>query len=198
MIKHNFEFKGEVASGIKINDEWMPGDKLRVMFADGTGVTVHNYMPEYVVVIGKCYGHKTVSAAFDIATTVVSGDGCCDNGEHEYSRRTCQRCNSVYCFSCCASTNVHEGGKHTPSFMTCPVCGWDDCRDYPKAALDELSALIEEWQKHTDGLNLSKKVVWDWNALIELRAAFHNNAPIPDRDYEKLIPGLWEELNNAL
>lgn len=30
-----------------------------------------------------------------------------------------------FCASCCENTNLHEGGKYDPDFMTCPGCGHD-------------------------------------------------------------------------
>ena len=56
-------------------------------------------------------------------------EGCVDHGElgfaHQYSERDCPKCGAVFCWNCCQATNVHEGGKYTPDFMTCPVCGHD-------------------------------------------------------------------------
>jgi MinD superfamily P-loop ATPase len=46
-------------------------------------------------------------------------------GSHEYDEKTCQECGEDFCFSCCESTNVHEGGKYTSDFMLCPNCGHD-------------------------------------------------------------------------
>jgi len=54
--------------------------------------------------------------------------GCGDGygqGRHEYAEKTCPKCGAVYCWHCCASTNVHQGGKHEPDYMLCPVCGHD-------------------------------------------------------------------------
>jgi uncharacterized protein with PIN domain len=44
---------------------------------------------------------------------------------HEYAEKVCKKCGATFCFSCCENTNVHEGGKHDPDFMTCPKCGQD-------------------------------------------------------------------------
>ena len=44
-------------------------------------------------------------------------------GSHEYSEKTCQKCGEDFCFSCCKSTNVHEGGKYEEDYMLCPTCG---------------------------------------------------------------------------
>ena len=49
----------------------------------------------------------------------------CTQDNHEYFERECPHCGQVFCFSCCASTNVHEGGKYEPDFMLCPKCGYD-------------------------------------------------------------------------
>jgi hypothetical protein len=51
------------------------------------------------------------------------------DGTHEYAERICPACGQDFCFSCCGRTNVHEGGKYQPDFMTCPVCGFDICSD---------------------------------------------------------------------
>lgn len=45
--------------------------------------------------------------------------------QHEYAEETCPNCGQEFCFACCGSTNVHEGGKYEPSFMLCPRCGKD-------------------------------------------------------------------------
>jgi len=55
-------------------------------------------------------------------------DGCTlDNmsRHHDYADKTCHNCGSVFCYTCCGRTNVHEGGKYAPDFMTCPVCDHD-------------------------------------------------------------------------
>jgi hypothetical protein len=49
------------------------------------------------------------------------GDPC----GHEYADKTCPVCGEVFCFNCCGSTNVHEGGKYELDFMDCPKCGHD-------------------------------------------------------------------------
>ena len=49
----------------------------------------------------------------------------CTSDHHEYAERECSKCGHIFCFSCCASTNVHEGGKHEPDFMLCSKCGHD-------------------------------------------------------------------------
>ena len=54
--------------------------------------------------------------------------GCGTNAEygvHEYAEKTCRKCGKVFCFSCCAGTNVHEGGKYEPDYMLCPACKTD-------------------------------------------------------------------------
>ena len=51
-------------------------------------------------------------------------EGCTD-GRHPYAPKICWACGTVYCFSCCGRTNVHEGGKHDKDQMTCPTCGHD-------------------------------------------------------------------------
>lgn len=50
---------------------------------------------------------------------------CTEMGGHEYAEKICPRCGTEFCFSCCGETNVHEGGKYQPDFMTCPGCGHD-------------------------------------------------------------------------
>jgi len=50
---------------------------------------------------------------------------CREDGGHEYAERSCQKCGTVFCWSCCGRTNVHEGGKHEEDFMLCPSCGHD-------------------------------------------------------------------------
>jgi len=50
---------------------------------------------------------------------------CSAHGGHEYAEKICPRCGQDFCFSCCARTNVHEGGKYHPDFMICPRCGQD-------------------------------------------------------------------------
>ena len=53
-----------------------------------------------------------------------SNDGCLI-GIHEYAEKICPKCGHVFCWSCCANTNVHEGGKYAPTFKDCPQCGHD-------------------------------------------------------------------------
>ncbi|KKU08884.1 MAG: hypothetical protein UX12_C0028G0001 [Candidatus Collierbacteria bacterium GW2011_GWC1_45_47] len=53
------------------------------------------------------------------------GIGCAEHGGHEYADKTCSKCGAVYCYSCCGSQNVDQGGKHSPDYMLCPVCGHD-------------------------------------------------------------------------
>ncbi len=51
---------------------------------------------------------------------------CTEGGvNHEYAEKKCPQCEKIFCFSCCGKTNVHEGGKYDPDFMTCPTCGAD-------------------------------------------------------------------------
>ena len=50
---------------------------------------------------------------------------CTEDGGHEYADRICPKCGRDFCWACCGSTNVHEGGKHYPDFMECPECGHD-------------------------------------------------------------------------
>lgn len=55
-------------------------------------------------------------------------EGCGEHaafGVHEYSEIECPKCGVVFCWNCCRSTNVHQGGKHEPDFMLCPSCGHD-------------------------------------------------------------------------
>ena len=52
----------------------------------------------------------------------------CDNlntGHHQYSVKVCTECGTEFCYSCCAGTNVDQGGKYDPDFMLCPNCGHD-------------------------------------------------------------------------
>ena len=51
---------------------------------------------------------------------------CGDN--HEYSEKICG-CGKVFCYSCCGSTNVDQGGKYEADYMTCPACGLDYYRE---------------------------------------------------------------------
>jgi len=48
----------------------------------------------------------------------------CENGRHEYAEKVCE-CGNSFCYSCCGSQNVDQGGKYEPDFMTCPKCGKD-------------------------------------------------------------------------
>jgi len=50
---------------------------------------------------------------------------CSDHGGHEFAEKICAHCGRDFCFNCCGRTNVHEGGKYLPDFMTCPNCGQD-------------------------------------------------------------------------
>ena len=55
-------------------------------------------------------------------------EGCGEHaafGMHEYSEVECPKCGTVFCWNCCANTNVHCGGKYEPDFMLCPSCGHD-------------------------------------------------------------------------
>lgn len=57
-----------------------------------------------------------------------NNDGCLSDemgNRHEYADKKCEKCQAVYCWTCCGQTNVHEGGKHVEDFMLCPVCGHD-------------------------------------------------------------------------
>ena len=44
---------------------------------------------------------------------------------HEYNKKNCPNCEATFCYSCCGRTNVDQGGKHEPDYMTCPVCEHD-------------------------------------------------------------------------
>ena len=59
----------------------------------------------------------------EIEETEDEEDGCW-NDHHSYGTRECV-CGEVFCWECCGSTNVHEGGKYQPDFMACPKCGAD-------------------------------------------------------------------------
>ena len=51
---------------------------------------------------------------------------CDERGDgHEYHVNICFKCNRDFCYSCCGNTNVDQGGKYDPDFMTCPSCGHD-------------------------------------------------------------------------
>ncbi len=45
--------------------------------------------------------------------------------EHHYTEKTCPNCDHVFCYDCCKSTNVDQGGKHDPDYMNCPKCNYD-------------------------------------------------------------------------
>jgi len=50
----------------------------------------------------------------------------CDNPHnHEFTSRDCPACGKTFCFACCGSTNVDQGGKYNPDYMLCPACGHD-------------------------------------------------------------------------
>lgn len=55
---------------------------------------------------------------------------CLPEGGHEYSEKTCRSCGKDFCYSCCGSQNVDQGGKHEEDFMTCPTCGYDWYTDH--------------------------------------------------------------------
>ena len=42
---------------------------------------------------------------------------------HPYATKKCPMCGHIFCYSCCRATNVDQGGKHEPDFMSCPKCG---------------------------------------------------------------------------
>jgi len=50
---------------------------------------------------------------------------CTEDGGHAYAEKICPKCGADFCWACCGNTNVHEGGKYEPDFMTCPKCGHD-------------------------------------------------------------------------
>ena len=50
---------------------------------------------------------------------------CTNNYNHEYAEKECLKCGQVFCYSCCGSQNVDQGGKYEEDYMTCPVCGHD-------------------------------------------------------------------------
>jgi len=52
----------------------------------------------------------------------------CEDGEHEYAEKICEICGFRFCWSCCATTNVHEWGIKI-AFMECPNCGHDYWHD---------------------------------------------------------------------
>lgn len=49
----------------------------------------------------------------------------CTEFTHEYATKTCPSCGEIFCYSCCGSTNVEQGGKYEPDYMTCPSCNHD-------------------------------------------------------------------------
>jgi len=55
----------------------------------------------------------------------MNNEFCTNNNNHEYADNTCPICGQVFCWACCARTNVHEGGKYQPDYMHCPRCGHD-------------------------------------------------------------------------
>jgi hypothetical protein len=71
---------------------------------------------------------------YDVATLLlppgmtvgqVWGTSRCDVGDHEYAEKTCRKCGQVFCYGCCGSQNVDQGGKYDEDHMTCPKCGQD-------------------------------------------------------------------------
>jgi hypothetical protein len=69
---------------------------------------------------------ETCTITIDNLNT-VEHCACCINspGHHKYSGKVCPECGTEFCYSCCAGTNVDQGGKHDPDFMLCPNCGHD-------------------------------------------------------------------------
>jgi len=49
----------------------------------------------------------------------------CEENNHKYEEKTCPKCGEHFCYACCGSTNVDQGGKYELDFMTCPKCGFD-------------------------------------------------------------------------
>ena len=49
----------------------------------------------------------------------------CEKFDHEYSEKVCANCGETFCYACCGSQNVDQGGKYHPDYMTCPKCGTD-------------------------------------------------------------------------
>ena len=50
---------------------------------------------------------------------------CTSESDHAYAEKICPKCGRDFCFDCCASTNVDQGGKHEKDYMLCPECGHD-------------------------------------------------------------------------
>ena len=44
---------------------------------------------------------------------------------HEYAEKICPNCKELFCYNCCESTNIDQGGKYEPDYMNCPICGYD-------------------------------------------------------------------------
>ena len=44
---------------------------------------------------------------------------------HPYATKVCKKCGKDFCYNCCGSTNVDQGGKHEVDFMHCPHCDFD-------------------------------------------------------------------------
>ena len=49
----------------------------------------------------------------------------CTADYHNYATKECPACTTVFCYDCCHSTNLDQGGKHEPDFMLCPNCHGD-------------------------------------------------------------------------
>ena len=72
---------------------------------------------------------KLVDEGFSIS-------GLCEDG-HRYASRKCPICGTVFCWSCCGGTNVHQGGKYETDFMFCPACGHDIYKKNQEVRHDE-------------------------------------------------------------
>jgi len=49
----------------------------------------------------------------------------CEKGKHDYDIKICPECGTDYCYACCQSTNVDQGGKYQKDYMLCPNCAHD-------------------------------------------------------------------------
>jgi hypothetical protein len=111
-------------------------------------------------------------------------------GSHGYAEHTCPACGQDFCFSCCGSTNVHEGGKYSPDFMTCPACGFDIySEDDPSEYLIKARRRLEDrLRKDKAALRRALAAAQDgmtvanWRRLAFLEAGLHAPAPVDETE----------------